>query len=74
MKGMLASNKTATLQECLICKEEKRQGIHLLEYFICKSCEQDIVTTDTDDQRYDDYLYQLRKIRDSLFQNKRSIH
>ncbi|MBM7098030.1 sigma factor G inhibitor Gin [Bacillus sp. H-16] len=71
---MLASKQTDQLQECLICKKEKGHGIHLLDHFICESCEHDLVSTDTSEAEYQEYLLKLRKIRDSLFQNKRSIH
>ncbi|WP_051314623.1 sigma factor G inhibitor Gin [Alteribacter aurantiacus] len=74
MKGMLASKQTNQLQECLICKKEKENGIHLLEYFICESCESALVSSDTSDGEYREYLDKLKKVRDSLFQNKRRIH
>ncbi|PYZ95457.1 carnitine--CoA ligase [Alteribacter lacisalsi] len=74
MKGMLASEQKKDLQECLICKQEKGHGIHVVNYFICESCEHELVTSDTNDEAYKEYLYKLRKVRDSLFQNKRRIH
>ncbi|TMW69979.1 sigma factor G inhibitor Gin [Alteribacter natronophilus] len=74
MKGMLASEQTQEMQECLICKQEKGYGIQVLHYFICESCEQELVNTDTKEEAYNEYVHRLRKVRDSLFQNRRPIH
>ena len=48
---------------CIICEEEKEQGIHLFGHFICAGCEQEIRLTDPEDEYYRHYLKQLRKIK-----------
>ncbi|MFD3448287.1 sigma factor G inhibitor Gin [Microbacteriaceae bacterium 4G12] len=48
---------------CIICEEEKQEGIFLYNGFICETCERDIVQTSTDHPKYAFYLRQLRKIQ-----------
>jgi hypothetical protein len=47
---------------CVICEQQKTNGIHLYTSFICNECEQELVHTDTDNPRYKYYLKQLRKV------------
>jgi hypothetical protein len=49
-------------ETCMICEETKQTGIHICNQFICKSCEQELVKTDTEDDQYEYYLKKLRKI------------
>ena len=70
MKSMISAKKQESLQECLICEEQKDRGIYLLNYFICGSCEQEIVRTDTGERGYSYYLDRLKKVRDALVQMK----
>ena len=51
---------------CIVCKEKKTRGIHICHQFICQSCEQEIVQTQTTDDRYHHYLERLRKIKQTL--------
>ncbi|SDZ66629.1 Inhibitor of sigma-G Gin [Evansella caseinilytica] len=66
MRNLITAKKQHSLQECLICEQEKDQGIHLLNYFICAECESEIVQTNTDDRGYAYYLKRLKKVRDVL--------
>ncbi|HET7521851.1 MAG TPA: sigma factor G inhibitor Gin [Bacillales bacterium] len=51
-----------TGEVCLICEETKHVGIHICDQFICQSCEQKLVKTNTDDEWYVFYLRKLRKL------------
>ncbi|MBU9721970.1 MULTISPECIES: sigma factor G inhibitor Gin [Bacillaceae] len=73
MGSLISSKKQDSLQECLICEQERDNGIHLLNYFICKNCESDIVQSETKDQGYNLYVHRLRKVKNALMptgQNK----
>ncbi|UCZ53287.1 sigma factor G inhibitor Gin [Bacillus shivajii] len=75
MESMLDKKKQEHSQECLICKEEKQKGIHLLTYFICKNCEKNVVESVAEDDDYQHYVEQLRKVRDQLIPiNSRRLH
>ncbi len=50
-------------KQCVICDQEKSEGIHLVEQFICEDCERQIVLTDPDDMYYHYYLKKMRKVR-----------
>ncbi|MBU8908402.1 sigma factor G inhibitor Gin [Desertibacillus haloalkaliphilus] len=50
-------------KQCVVCDENKQQGIHLFDSFICEDCEREIVLTDTKDKLYKYYLEKLRKIK-----------
>ncbi|HEX7065185.1 MAG TPA: sigma factor G inhibitor Gin [Bacillales bacterium] len=58
MEKTVASRNAGEM--CLICEEKKETGIHICHQFICESCEQELVNTDTGDASY---LYYLRKLR-----------
>ncbi|MDQ0258005.1 hypothetical protein J2S74_005468 [Evansella vedderi] len=74
MRGILSAKKQNSLKECLICEMEKDLGIHLLNYFICKECEHEIVTTETDNSNYGYYLERLKKVREALSATKNKVH
>lgn len=74
MRSILSAKQQDSLQECLICELQKDQGIHLLNYFICKECECEIVSTETDNANYGYYLERLRKVREALIAAKDKVH
>lgn len=49
-------------EKCLVCEEENLVGIHIFNYFICQSCEQKIISTETNEDQYRFYLNRLRKL------------
>ncbi|WP_102348018.1 sigma factor G inhibitor Gin [Bacillus sp. Marseille-P3661] len=60
---MESSNiKKAVGETCVICEETKERGIHLYNQFICCDCETEIVATETNDEKYNYYLNQMRKL------------
>ncbi len=49
-------------QNCLICNHPHTVGINVLEKRICLKCEQEIVETDWNDPKYDEYVASLKKL------------
>ncbi|WP_232698984.1 sigma factor G inhibitor Gin [Brevibacillus daliensis] len=47
---------------CIICNEERSIGIAICNQFICDGCEQEMVKTDAQDERYPYYIKQLKRI------------
>ncbi|KJE27699.1 sigma factor G inhibitor Gin [Geobacillus thermoleovorans] len=47
---------------CIVCEQEKKEGIFLFGHFLCLDCNQAIVQTNTDDPNYSFYVRQLRKM------------
>lgn len=47
---------------CIICEEEKENGIYICNQLICQSCQKKLVETDVDDANYDLLVQQLRKL------------
>ncbi|MBO9131278.1 sigma factor G inhibitor Gin [Bacillus sp. 165] len=57
-----AAVKQQPLKLCVICEQEKQEGIHVYNSFMCNDCEREIVKTNTDSPRYLFYLQQMKKI------------
>ena len=58
----MGGNQTGSFnkrEKCMVCGVEKRQGLHIVDQFICEACENDIVHTDVGDPKYADYLSKL---------------
>ncbi len=55
-------------KECMVCGRlvEQSQGIHLLQHFICNECEQEIVTTGTEDEHYRFFVKRLHLLWQDL--------
>ncbi|MFC0296623.1 sigma factor G inhibitor Gin [Geobacillus jurassicus] len=47
---------------CIVCEQEKEEGIFLFGHFLCLDCNRAIVQTNTDDPNYSFYVQQLRKM------------
>jgi hypothetical protein len=47
---------------CIVCGKEEMDGISIFDCFVCRNCEQEIVTTDARDDRYLFFINQMRKI------------
>lgn len=57
-----AAIKQQTAKICVICEQEKQDGIHVYNSFMCNDCEREIVQTSTDSPKYLFYLQQMKKI------------
>ncbi|MCJ8224843.1 sigma factor G inhibitor Gin [Bacillus paralicheniformis] len=60
MEWMSKSNHGET---CIICEENKTEGIHLYTKFLCSDCEKKIISTSTLDPEYSDYVKKLKSLR-----------
>ncbi|MFC0216160.1 sigma factor G inhibitor Gin [Paenibacillus chartarius] len=47
---------------CMICGQERTDGIHILYGFICQDCETEIVRTDVADVKYPFFVHQMKQI------------
>ncbi|KIL34932.1 inhibitor of sigma-G Gin [Cohnella kolymensis] len=47
---------------CIICNEEKEEGITVITEFICTSCESEMVQTKVEDDRYPFFVRQLKQL------------
>jgi len=47
---------------CIICGEERLEGIRIVTQFICEACESEMVRTDVKDEKYPFFIHQLRQI------------
>lgn len=50
------------LETCIICQQQKPQGIRIFGQFLCTECEQEIVHTDVEDARYAHYIDRMKQI------------
>lgn len=56
----MEEQQTATA--CLICGQEKTEGIQILYGFICDECEAEIVRTDVRDAKYSFFVAQMKQL------------
>ncbi|MDO7908547.1 sigma factor G inhibitor Gin [Paenibacillus sp. JX-17] len=49
-------------QRCIICSQEKQEGIMIVSEFICEDCESEMVHTEATDARYDFFIHQMKQI------------
>ncbi|KAA9003572.1 inhibitor of sigma-G Gin [Paenibacillus spiritus] len=47
---------------CIICGQEKEQGIRIVSHFICEDCEAEMVRTETEDAKYRFFIGRMKKI------------
>lgn len=56
--GKMNNKKT-----CGICGAEKEAGIHVYTMFICCECEQEIVHTEPEEQKYHMFIEKLKSMK-----------
>lgn len=56
------SKQSTTRQICQICQEEKKEGIVIYQAFICSECEQEMIMTEPEDERYQYFVKKLKAI------------
>ncbi|SEU31667.1 sigma factor G inhibitor Gin [Paenibacillus sp. NFR01] len=49
-------------QTCIICSQEKEEGIVIVSQFICEDCESEMVHTEADDAKYRFFIGRMKKI------------
>ena len=47
---------------CIICNHARTEGITICLEFICTECEQEMVKTDVQDEKYPFFITQLKQI------------
>ncbi|QYR23844.1 sigma factor G inhibitor Gin [Paenibacillus sp. sptzw28] len=47
---------------CIICGQEKLEGLRIIDEFICESCEVEMVRTEVQDEKYPFFIHQLKRI------------
>ncbi|MBP2115963.1 sigma factor G inhibitor Gin [Paenibacillus silagei] len=51
-----------TGQACIICGQEKEEGIVIVSHFICEECESEMVRTEAEDVKYNFFINRMKKI------------
>lgn len=51
---------------CFICETKQSEGIMIGSQFMCETCEQSVVSTDTNDVKYLFFLNRLEKLKTIL--------
>jgi hypothetical protein len=51
-----------TGQTCIICGQEKVEGIVIVSHFICEDCEAEMVRTEAEDAKYRFFIGRMKKI------------
>lgn len=47
---------------CIICGQDKKQGIMIISEFICEDCENEMIRTDVNDPKYPFFIHQMKQI------------
>lgn len=47
---------------CIVCGQQKTEGITVVTAFICHSCESEMVQTKVEDERYPFFVRQLKQL------------
>lgn len=50
------------VDDCIICKQAKGEGIRICDEWICTSCETEMVLTDVKDPKYSFFITQLKQV------------
>ncbi|MBM7650328.1 hypothetical protein JOC78_003314 [Bacillus ectoiniformans] len=54
--------KQEVKSSCIICDQEKAEGIYIYTSFVCHECQQEMVEADPADEAYRYYIDKLKKI------------
>ncbi|WP_420864509.1 sigma factor G inhibitor Gin [Anoxybacillus gonensis] len=49
-------------ETCIVCNGQNKKGIHIFHHFICMDCHNDLIQTETNDEKYKFYVDRLKKI------------
>lgn len=50
------------INECVICEEQREDGIYLYTTFICTSCEYNLIHTEPREKKYNYYVNKLKQL------------
>jgi len=62
MKAGIGMDTATESNTCIVCGQEQKEGIMIVNAFICESCESEIVRTEVEDERYPHFVMQMRKL------------
>ncbi|AHV94956.1 inhibitor of sigma-G Gin [Paenibacillus sp. 7124] len=54
--------ENAKTETCIICGQEKEEGIRIVSQFICEDCEAEMVRTEAEDAKYRFFIGRMKKI------------
>ncbi|SDI11192.1 Inhibitor of sigma-G Gin [Alteribacillus persepolensis] len=57
------NNQKIQGERCVLCDQEKKEGIHILEAFLCKECERELVKLEPEHPTYAEKIKKLRKLK-----------
>lgn len=49
-------------QTCILCGRQSNEALSILGRYICRECEEKILTTDAGDHQYDAFLSKLKDV------------
>ncbi|WP_338752474.1 sigma factor G inhibitor Gin [Bacillus sp. FJAT-52991] len=55
--------KTMEQHICMVCEQNKQEGIYIYQAFICKECEKKVLQTEPEEEAYVHFVKKMRKIR-----------
>jgi hypothetical protein len=58
----LPENEQKILEQCIVCDAWYHEGIHILDHFICRLCEGEMIRTDVTQVRYLHFVERMRRI------------
>ncbi|AWB46727.1 inhibitor of sigma-G Gin [Paenibacillus sp. CAA11] len=55
-------NESVKQDTCIICGQQKKDGIFIVSEFICEGCEAEMVHTDVKDEKYHYFVHRMKQI------------
>lgn len=52
----------ARIESCMICGRRQSEGLYIIEEFICRDCESEMVHTDVMDAKYPFFIHRMKQI------------
>ncbi|MFZ4454491.1 sigma factor G inhibitor Gin [Salibacterium aidingense] len=59
------TEKKEGAESCILCERYENAGIHIMDSFICRNCEKELILLDTGDPKYNEAIKKLRKLKAS---------
>ena len=47
---------------CMICENPRPEGIHICGQFLCSECEEEIVRTNVEDEKYPFFITRMKRV------------
>ena len=49
-------------EACMICQQQRPEGLHICGEFICVECEREMINTDVRDAKYPFFIHQMKQV------------